>query len=611
MNKKRNTFFRLLKELFVSFPVMVPLSAACMIFASIVAAMPSLLLQKVTAVIETQMTGGDWNAAWTEIRPYLFGMLALMISGVIATTACEQMRVFFAQGFLCKLRRKVFDKMQSLPLSYFDTRKHGDIMSVFTNDVDTIRELISGLPQLIETGMTVVAVFGIMIWLSGLMTLVVLAGFATMFFISKVIGAGLTRYFTRQQKSVGAAEAYVQEMIDGGKVVKVFGRKNACKEEFARLNAELYQNSYRANAYSNCLFPIVMNIGQALYAAVAVSGGVFMTLGVRNFSLSGLPLGLSIVIPFLSMTKQFTGNLNHLTMQITSIGMAMAGAGRVFDLLDQEPETDDGKVALIRRDGVYLWKHPHGDGTVTFQPLKGKTDLIGVDFAYASKQVLFDVSVHAAAGQKIALVGATGAGKTTVANLLNRFYDIADGKIRLDDINVNKIKKADLRKTIGIVLQDAHLFTGTVMDNIRYGRLDATDEECVAAAKIANADDFITRLPNGYQTALTGNGAALSQGQRQLLTIARAAVADAPVLILDEATSSVDTHTEALIQQGMDKLMKGRTVFVIAHRLSTVRNADTIIVLDHGRIIEQGNHDELIAKKGVYYRLYKGSFELE
>ncbi|MBO5670813.1 MAG: ABC transporter ATP-binding protein, partial [Clostridia bacterium] len=499
--------------------------------------------------------------------------------------------------------------------------------SHFTNDIDTLRMLVSQtLPQLLQSGMIITVVLSIMLYYCGWLTLLVLTGVAAMILVSKKVGGGSAKYFIRQQRAMGTTEGFIQEMMNGQKVVKVFCHEAEAEADFDRINDALYEDSRRANAFANMLGPIIMNIGNVLYVLVALVGGLLLIGNVPNVSLSGLPLGISIVIPFLNMTKQFTGNVNQLSQQINSVAMAMAGASRIFALMDEEPEPDNGYVTLVNakigedgsitetdeRTGHWAWKHPHGDGTLTYTLLKGDVRLNGVDFAYEEgKPVLHDVSVYAEPGQKVAFVGATGAGKTTITNLINRYYDIADGKIRYDGINVGKIKKADLRRSLGIVLQETNLFSGTVMDNIRYGRLEATDEECIAAAKLAGADDFITRLPDGYNTLLKNNAANLSQGQRQLIAIARAAVADPPVMILDEATSSIDTRTEAIVQRGMDKLMEGRTVFVIAHRLSTVMNSDVIMVLDHGRIIERGSHDDLIAQKGTYYQLYTGAFELE
>ncbi|MBQ5902428.1 MAG: ABC transporter ATP-binding protein, partial [Clostridia bacterium] len=476
------------------------------------------------------------------------------------------------------------------------------------------------------SAVTVVTVFSIMLYFCLWLTLVVVAGVIIMSFIVKRVGGGSARYFFRQQTSLGKVEGFVEEMMNGQKVVKVFCHEEESKADFDKLNDQLFSDARTANKYANILGPLLNNIGNVLYVIVAVSGGALLISGIPNVSISGLAMGISILVPFLNMTKQFAGNINQISHQINAIVMGMAGTERIFAIMDEEPEVDDGYVTLVnakevdgeivecdQRTNMWAWRHYHqADGTVTYTKLMGDVRLFDVDFEYEKgKTVLHNVSLYAKPGQKVAFVGATGAGKTTITNLLNRFYDIADGKIRYDGININKIKKDDLRRALGIVLQDTNLFTGTVMDNIRYGKLDATDEECIAAAKLAGADDFITRLPNGYSTELTENGANLSQGQRQLLSIARAAVADPPVMILDEATSSIDTRTEAIVQRGMDALMKGRTVFVIAHRLSTVKNSDVIIVLDHGKIIERGNHDDLIAAKGQYYQLYTGAFELE
>ena len=534
---------------------------------------------------------------------------------------------YMTQGFLCKMRRSMFDGMQDLPIRYFDTHKHGDIMSYYTNDIDTLRQLVSqSLPALLQSCAVVVCVFGIMLYYSVWMTVLLLVGVAAMMLVSKKIGGGSAKYFIRQQRSLGHAEGYIQEMMNGQKVVKVFCRERACEKSFDEINEALFEDSYRAHAYANTLGPIIMNIGNVLYVLIAMAGGLFLLSGLPNLSFSGMAFGISILVPFLNMTKQFTGNINQVSQQINAIVMGMAGAGRIFSLMDEAPEADEGYVTLVNakisedgtvtetteHTGHWAWKHPHSDGTLTYTPLRGDVRLIDVDFGYEEgKAVLHNISVYAQPGQKVAFVGATGAGKTTITNLINRYYDIADGKIRYDGININKIKKSNLRRSLGIVLQDTNLFTGSVMENIRYGRLDATDEECQKAASLAGADDFISRLPNGYQTELTNNGANLSQGQRQLIAIARAAVADPPVMILDEATSSIDTRTEAIVQRGMDKLMEGRTVFVIAHRLSTVMNSDVIMVLDHGRIIERGNHAKLIAERGTYYQLYTGAFELE
>ena len=531
------------------------------------------------------------------------------------------------QGTLKKLREKMFQQMQGLPIKYFDTHNHGDIMSHYTNDIDTLRQMISqSFPQLLISAITVITIFGIMIYYCVWLTIVVLIGVVLMLFITGKIGGGSAKYFFRQQIALGKVEGFAEEMMNGQKVIKVFCHEKESEADFDRLNDQLFEESERANKYANMLGPILNNIGNVLYVVVAVTGGILLALGVPNLSLSGLPIGISIVVPFLNMTKQFAGNINQVSQQVNAVVMGIAGTSRIFDLLDQKPEVDDGYVTLVNvreRDGVlteceertnvWAWKHVHqADKSVTYTKLAGDVRLFDVDFQYEEgKPILHNISLYAKPGQKVAFVGSTGAGKTTITNLLNRFYDIADGKIRYDGININKIKKSDLRHSLGIVLQETNLFTGTVMENIRYGKLDATDQECIAAAKLVGADDFITRLPAGYQTYISGNGANLSQGQRQLLSIARAAVADPPVMILDEATSSIDTRTEAIVQRGMDALMNGRTVFVIAHRLSTVKNADVIIVLDHGHIIERGTHEDLLAQKGQYYQLYTGAFELE
>ena len=482
------------------------------------------------------------------------------------------------------------------------------------------------LPTLIQSGAIVLVVFAIMLYFSIWLTLVLILGIVAMFFVTKVVGGGSAKYFMQQQKATGAMEGFAQEMMTGQKVIKVFNHEQESMEDFDRVNDELYEVSRRAHSFASILGPIMQNIGNVLYVLLALVGGIFLLSGLKNISLSGMPFSISILVPFLNMAKQFTGNVNNLSQQFNAIVMAGAGAARVFSLIDEKPEADEGYVTLVnvkeKADGTleeteehtghWAWRHPHTDGTLTYTPLKGDVRMTDVDFAYEEgKNVLHDVTVYAEPGQKVAFVGATGAGKTTITNLINRFYDIADGKIRYDGINVNKIRKKDLRRSLGLVLKDTNLFTGTVLENIRYGRLDATEDECRNAAKLAGADDFIARLPKGYDTVLTNNGANLSQGQRQLIAIARAAVADPPVMILDEATSSIDTRTEAIVQRGMDKLMEGRTVFVIAHRLSTVMNSDVIMVLDHGRIIERGSHEKLIAERGTYYKLYTGAFELE
>ena len=615
------------KKFFGYYPVLAPLTMLCILFSSVVSSIPSLFVQNVLSVIEKWYVSRDWLAARAEIMPYIGLLAVLYLLSLISMLVYTQLMAYMTQGFLDKLRKEVFNGMQDLPIRYFDTHQHGDIMSHYTNDIDTLRQLVSqSIPSLIQSGAIVLVVFAIMLYFSVWMTLVLLLGVVAMFLVAKKVGGGSARFFMRQQQSVAKTEGLIQEMMNGQKVVKVFCHEQQSIEDFDRVNNALCEDSFRAHAYANVLGPIIGNIGNILYVALALAGGVFLLTGVPNLSFSGKAFSISILVPFLNMAKQFTGNVNTLSQQINAIVMASAGASRVMALMAEQPETDEGYVTLVNvkvaddgtmteteeHTGHWAWRHPHGDGSLTYTPLRGDVRMTDVDFAYEEgKPVLHDVSVYAEPGQKVAFVGATGAGKTTITNLINRFYDIADGKIRYDGININKIKKADLRRSLGLVLQDTVLFTGTVMENIRYGRLDASDDDCVAAAKLAGADDFISRLPEGYDTMLENNGANLSQGQRQLLAIARAAVADPPVMILDEATSSIDTRTEAIVQQGMDKLMEGRTVFVIAHRLSTVRNSDVIMVLDHGRIIERGSHQKLIEEKGTYYRLYTGAFELE
>ena len=620
---------RVVKILWQCYPVLLPVVCVCMLLSSLVSAIPAIFTQKVIKVITDYLATGstDWRAASAELLPLILTLIGLYLLSLTLITVQTQIGAYMTQGFLSKMRRKMFDGMQNLPIAYFDRNKHGDIMSHYTNDIDTLRQLVSqALPSLLQAGVIVLTVLFIMLYYSVWMTLIIFGGVIAMVFVAKKAGGGSAKYFIRQQMSMGKTEGYIQEMMNGQKVVKVFCHENQSSKDFAEINEELYTDSYRAHAYANMLGPINMNIGNILYVICGTVGGLFLLSGAPNLALSGLPFSIDIVVPFLNMTKQFTGNVNQVSQQINAIVMAMAGAQRIFALMDAAAEPDDGYVTLVNakidangnvtetaeRTGTWAWKHPHSDGTLTYTPLRGDVRLCDVDFEYeAGKPVLHNVSVYAEPGQKVAFVGATGAGKTTITNLINRFYDIADGKVRYDGININKIKKADLRRSLGIVLQETNLFTGTVMENIRYGRLDATDAECIAAAKLAGADDFITRLPHGYETELQNNGANLSQGQRQLLAIARAAVADPPVMILDEATSSIDTRTEAIVQRGMDKLMEGRTVFVIAHRLSTVMNSDVIMVLDHGRIIERGDHEKLIAEKGTYYQLYTGAFELE
>ncbi len=553
---------------------------------------------------------------------YLVGIACLFAAGMVASFLHQFLMVSVSQGTQKVIRDEMFTKMQRLPLRYFDSNTAGNIMSRYTSDIDTLRQMISmSIPQCVSSLVTITVIFIAMLRSSWILTIVILFTVSCILFVTiKIVGKS-SKYFIGQQRSLGALNGFVEEMISGQKVVKVFNHEEANKETFDKLNQELCNNAYTAGKLTNMMGPVNNNLGYIQYAILAIVGGILVVAS------NGKLLSLGSLMTFMLLSRSFNMPISQVSNQINSIVMALAGAERVFDLMDQEPEADNGYVTLVNakigedgtieecteRTGHWAWKHPHqADGSVTYTELKGDIVMDMVDFAYVpEKQVLYDISLYAHPGQKIAFVGATGAGKTTITNLINRFYDIADGKIRYDGININKIKKADLRRSLGVVLQETNLFTGSVMDNIRYGKLDATDEECIQAAKLANAHDFIIRLPDGYDTQLTGNGASLSQGQRQLIAIARAAVADPPVMILDEATSSIDTRTEKLVQDGMDKLMHGRTVFVIAHRLSTVMNSDCIMVLDHGHIIERGTHEDLIAQKGTYYQLYTGAFELE
>ena len=556
---------------------------------------------------------------YTNMVLAIIRMACIYLIGLLCTFGYNRLMVTVAQGVQKKVRDGMFEHMQTLPIKYFDTHSHGDVMSCYTNDTDTLRQLISqSVPQLFSSAVTVISVFITMCITNIWMTLIVLLMTAGTMWVAKIIGGKSGKFFVQQQKSLGDVNGYIEEMMNGQKVVKVFCHEDVCRKEFDEKNDELCRNATKANVFANILMPIMGNLGHLQYVMLAIIGGAMVLGGAGGLTLGG-------VAAFLLLSRSFTQPISQVSSQMSSIIMALAGAERIFALMDEPSEKDEGYVTLVNvknengaltetaeRTGLWAWKHPHGDGTLTYTPLAGDVRLVDVDFGYTpDKTVLHDVSVYAEPGQKVAFVGATGAGKTTITNLINRFYDIADGKIRYDGININKIRKPDLRRSLGVVLQDVNLFTGTVMENIRYGRLDATDEECIAAAKLVDADGFIRMLPNGYQTMLSGDGSGLSQGQRQLLSIARAAVADPPVMILDEATSSIDTRTEAIVQRGMDNLMKGRTVFVIAHRLSTVQNADVIMVLDHGHIIEKGSHEKLIAQKGQYYRLYTGAFELE
>ncbi len=622
----KGTLLRLFKFLFKYYKTYLIIVAVCILLSALAGTVSSLFLNQLLLVI-----GDGINTGFNSVSGRLMQVIGLMIGfyalGVITTFIYSQLMAVVTQGFLNKMRQNMFGSMQSLPIKYFDTHTHGDIMSYYTNDIDTLRQLISqSIPQLLTSFLTIVALLCYMLFLSVWMTLVVFLGVFAMTMVTKKIGGNSARYFIKQQKAIGVVEGYIEEMMNGQKVVQVFCHEEESKKDFDKINEQLFKEAESANIFANILMPIMGNIGNILYVLIAFIGGILIIANAPNLSFSGQAISVAVVVPFLNMTRQFTMSISQVSQQINSVVMAMAGTERIFELMDEKPETDDGYVTLVnanieengniteseKRTGVWAWKHPHHDGSVTYTRLTGDVRLFDVDFGYVpDKIVLHNIDIYAEPGQKIAFVGATGAGKTTITNLINRFYDIADGKIRYDGININKIKKADLRRSLGIVLQDVNLFTGTVMDNIRYGRLDATDEECIAAAKLANAHSFIEMLPEGYNTVLKGDGSGLSQGQRQLISIARAAVADPPVMILDEATSSIDTRTEAIVQKGMDRLMQGRTVFVIAHRLSTVQNSDVIMVLDHGRIIERGSHKKLIEEKGKYYQLYTGAFELE
>ena len=618
---------RLLRTLFEFYPVLLPITLVCILINAIVSAAPSIFMQNVIALVDESYQSGDWASVSGRILTYVAILVIMYVISLIAGAFYTQMMAIITQGSLKKLREKMFSHMQDLPIKYFDTNGHGDIMSYYTNDVDTLRQLISqSLPQMTISGITLLVVFCIMMYYSIILALLVVAGIICMTIAARAITSRSSKYFLRQQVTIANAEAFMEEMMTGQKVIKVFCHEDGAKADFDKVNGEIFFNARNGNRFANILMPLLSNIGNVMYVVVALVGGALLLSGATNVSISGMAFSISIVVPFLNMTKQFAGAIGQVSNQVNMVIMGLAGAHRIFALLDEEPETDEGYVTLVNarenadgslseckeRTNIWAWKHQHHDGTTTYTRLRGDVRFFNVDFGYTpDKTVLHDISLYAKPGQKLAFVGSTGAGKTTITNLINRFYDIADGKIRYDGININKIKKADLRHSLGIVLQDTNLFTGTVMENIRYGNLDAQDEECIAAAKLAGADDFIRRLPVGYNTMLHSNGANLSQGQRQLLAIARAAVADPPVMIMDEATSSIDTRTEAIVQRGMDALMQGRTVFVIAHRLSTVQNANAIMVLDHGRIIERGTHEDLIKLKGTYYQLYTGALELD
>ena len=643
---KKGTLKRLLKELFKRYPAQLILSALCIVFNIFANVCSSLFMNFVTTILTkaiivggNPLTGSYEAMAMgitlnTNVTILLLALISIYTIGVFASWFWNRTMAIVTQEFMNVFRKAMFNHMQDLPIRYFDTHAHGSIMSLYTNDIDTIRQFISqSLPTALSAGLAIIFSLTAMLLNSVWMTLVVLFCAFMMSLNTTFLGKNSSKYFIKTQRQVGVVEGDIEETIQGLKVIKVFSHEEKSAEEFDKKNEELRRHATTANIAGNTMMPINANIGNFMYVLTAIMGVLILVIpGFKNLTLTYYAniekeTFYGVIVSFLMLSRMFSNNINNFSQQVTFVVMGMAGASRCFDLLDEQQEKDEGYVTLVHikkyEDGSFeeteektrdfAWKHPHkADGSVTYTELKGDIVLTEVDFAYTpDKPVLHDVSIYAHPGQKIAFVGATGAGKTTITNLLNRFYDIADGKIRYDGININKIKKDDLRRSLGIVLQDVNLFTGTVMENIRYGRLDATDEEVYEAAKIANAYDFITRLPEGFNTMLSGDGANLSQGQRQLLSIARAAVADTPVMILDEATSSIDTRTEKLVQEGMDKLMEGRTVFVIAHRLSTVQNSDAIMVLDHGRIIERGSHNELIAQKGVYYQLYTGAFELE
>ena len=616
----KKTLFRLLSYLKKHTVVMI-LVILCILMAAYATITGSTALGKIVDDFILPMVA-EGSVDFAPLGAFLMRVSLIFLLGIVATFLQNYLMVDVTQGIQRQVREEMFAKMQKLPIRYFDANTAGNIMSRYTSDIDTLRQMIAqSIPQAFSSVVTLIVVFVTMVKTSWILTLVTMVTVSGVFFVTKFLAGKAGKFFIGQQRSLGAVNGYIEEMITGQKVVKVFNHEDACKDEFNKLNGVLCENAFSAGKFANMMGPINNNLGYVQYAILAIVGGIVVVMS------QGRLLKLGALITFMILSRNFNQPINQISQQMNSIVMALAGSERVFELMDQEPETDDGYVTLVNanidqdgnitesreRTGYWAWKHYHrADDTTTYTELKGDITMHEVDFGYVpEKTVLHDITLYATPGQKIAFVGATGAGKTTITNLINRFYDIADGKIRYDNININKIVKADLRRSLGVVLQETSLFTGTVMDNIRYGKLDATDDECIQAAKLANAHDFITRLPQGYQTELTGNGASLSQGQRQLIAIARAAVADPPVMILDEATSSIDTRTEKLVQDGMDALMKGRTVFVIAHRLSTIMNSDCIMVLDKGRIIERGSHEELIEKKGTYYQLYTGAFELE
>lgn len=608
-NSKKSTLFRVIKEVFTAYPLLFPLVLVGIVVTAGISSIPSLFVQKIVSLLEARDPSVSWSVFSKQMITLILILIGVDILSLILTAVYNLAMATITQGTLYHMRKKMFVKMQTLPLKYFDTEGHGDIMSYYTNDVDALRQMISqSLPNVLSSLVVVVTVFGIMLYFSFWMTLTVLLGVAAMYFVTKYVGKHSRKYFIEQQKSLGKTEGYLEEMIYGQKIVKVFNYEDESMKKFNEVNDKLFDDSQKANSYANILGPILNNIGNILYVVVAIVGGLLIYFNVYNLSLSGMAISISIVVPFLNMTKQFSGNINQVSMQLNSIIMGLAGVERIFDLIDQEPEVDEGKVEISNETDKYEFVKENGEKTEVL----GNIDIKNIVFGYnKEKTVLKNISITAKQGEKIALVGATGSGKTTIANLINRFYDVNSGEILFDGINVNSIKKADLRKNVGVVLQETNLFTGTVLENLRYGHLDATREECIEACKKTGAHEFIEKLPEQYDTVLRSSGENLSQGQRQLLGISRALLENKPVLILDEATSSIDTKTENVVQKAMYVLMEGRTVFIIAHRLSTISNSDRIIVLDNGEILEMGTHDELIEKQGRYYQLYTGKFELD